>query len=201
VVVAQDTSVTGFLPDVSSAYVTKNSLAIPIGLGNSLTSVAGFKNSSSAEVHAYQVSFIGQDRAGLYIAPSAVSSCLLYPVESASIQGFLAKSNCFIATAAFRSIDAAPVALLREFRDSVLLPTSLGRNFVHWYYGWSPPAAEWLMEHPVFRLPVLLFLAPLEIFAWLCLHPGYLYSLFGVLILVFMAFGGYGLFKREKGLR
>jgi hypothetical protein len=47
----------------------------------------------------------------------------------------------------------------------------LGRSFVHWYYAWSPNAAEWLIDHPVFRFPVLLALIPLQALAWLVLHP------------------------------
>jgi hypothetical protein len=68
-------------------------------------------------------------------------------------------------------MDAAPVRMLRQFRDQVLLQFSLGEAFVNWYYRWSPPAAEWLIDHPGFRYPVLIALVPIEIFAWLCLRP------------------------------
>jgi hypothetical protein len=92
-------------------------------------------------------------------------------VKTASVQGFLSQSKCFIATAAFRSFDAAPVSMLREFRDGVLMESALGRAFVRWYYDWSPRAAEWLVEHPEFRYPVLQALIPVEVVAWLMLHP------------------------------
>ncbi|MEO5970674.1 MAG: CFI-box-CTERM domain-containing protein [Bdellovibrionia bacterium] len=201
VVVGQDTNATDtVLPDVTMDYAKKNSMNSRIGLGNAMTPVPGFKNSLPDDIHAYRVSFIGQDRAGLYIAPALVDNCKLFPVEVSAVQGFLNKSNCFIATAAFGSIDAAPVTLLREFRDSILLPSALGQSFVHWYYSWSPPAAEWLLFHPVFRLPVLLFLSPLEAIAWLYLHPQWAYLLMGGLFLFFAFLGGHELLKRGKGL-
>jgi subtilisin family serine protease len=55
---------------------------------------------------------------------------------------------CFIATAAFGDIDAPQVRLLREMRDRYLLKTGWGRQFVSFYYRWSPPVAAWLKEHP-----------------------------------------------------
>jgi hypothetical protein len=61
--------------------------------------------------------------------------------------------------------------MLRQFRDQVLLHFGLGQAFVHWYYRWSPPAADWLIDHPAFRYPVLVALKPVEAIAWLCLHP------------------------------
>ena len=32
-------------------------------------------------------------------------------------------------------------------------------------------AADWLIDHPVFRFPVLLALLPLQAMAWMILHP------------------------------
>jgi hypothetical protein len=34
-----------------------------------------------------------------------------------------------------------------------------------------PPAAEWLMNHPALRFPVLQALIPVEVAAWFALHP------------------------------
>ncbi len=202
VVVGQDSADpvrAGSLPYVAASdYASKNSVAIVAGMGSVVTPIVGLKNTTDTEVHTYKLSFIGRDQAGLYVGASPVEECLLDPVETSTIQGFLKKSNCFIATAAFGSIDAAPVVLLREFRDTILLPSSLGRSFVHWYYGWSPPAAEWLMLHPVFRLPVLLLLSPLEVIAWLSLHLKVFYFLFAL----FTSVGGFlFLNKRKKELR
>lgn len=117
----------------------------------------------------YNLNFFVRDNAGFLTPGNA--GCQLSNVQTSAIQGFLGKSSCFIATAAFRSIESAPVAMLRGFRDRILLHHLWGRGFVHWYYSWSPPAAEWLMLHPAFRYPVLLALVPLEVVAWLWLHP------------------------------
>lgn len=65
--------------------------------------------------------------------------------------GQVARSGCFIATAAFESEDAPEVRLLRRFRDDTLSRTKSGRNFIRWYYHWSPPAAEWLASKPTLR--------------------------------------------------
>ena len=137
----------------------------------------------------FDVAFLTRDAAGLVFTPSANTSltgstdgCILVGVQTSNIQGFLSQSSCFIATAAFRSIDASPVAMLRQFRDQVLFKSELGTSFVHWYYHWSPPAAEWLMLHPMVRYPVLEALVPVEVTAWFVLHPMQL-----TLLVVFMA--------------
>ena len=186
------------LPDVSKDFnsfpAVKNQILQQVGWGG-LQRVDGFKNSSNGDIHPYQLSFIIQDRAGIYVPPSKdgktadPEACLLNPVETASIQAFLGKSNCFIATAAFASIESPPVLLLRKFRDEILLKTDLGTAFVHGYYRWSPGPAEWLIRHEIFRIPVLLLLAPLELFAWLCLHPSIMMSLCGIYFLVLAGVG------------
>jgi len=151
-------------------------------------SVSGFTNTTelyTANDHPYSLTFMIQDATGTFVIPqNQFNSCVLSSVRAAPIEGFFtsgAKSQCFIATAAYQSPDATPVLLLREFRDQVLLPTSWGRAFVNWYYQWSPPAAEWLTQHALFRLPVLFALSFVEILAWMFLTPSYLIvALFGV---------------------
>ncbi|MGK5085577.1 CFI-box-CTERM domain-containing protein [Bdellovibrionota bacterium FG-1] len=141
------------------------------GLGDN-AQFPGFSNltASDDQAHLYNVAFLVRDVAGVVYVPTP-NGCEIDGVGTSQIQGFLAKSKCFIATAAFRSIDAEPVVLLREFRDQVLAKSRLGLEFIDWYYRWSPHAAEWLMMHSGFRYPVLHALLPLEIGAWLVLHP------------------------------
>jgi hypothetical protein len=87
------------------------------------------------------------------------------------VQGFISSgSHCFIASAAFRDGNAAPVMLLRQFRDRILLNHAWGRKFVNYYYDRSPLSAEWLSENPGYRFPVLVALVPLEAVAWIALH-------------------------------
>jgi hypothetical protein len=58
---------------------------------------------------------------------------------------------CFIATAAYGTDTAQEIDSLREFRDVILLPNSLGAKFVSFYYKTSPPMAGFISRHDVLR--------------------------------------------------
>jgi hypothetical protein len=62
--------------------------------------------------------------------------------------------GCFIATAAYGTDTAKGIDTLREFRDEVLLPKSLGAKFVSFYYRTSPPIANFISQHEVLRTVV-----------------------------------------------
>lgn len=57
--------------------------------------------------------------------------------------GLLDGKKCFIATAAYGSSMDPHVETLRQFRDRILLRTSIGQNFVQFYYQHSP---QWAAE-------------------------------------------------------
>ena len=59
--------------------------------------------------------------------------------------------GCFIATAAYGTATAQEIDILRKFRDEILLPSSLGGEFVSLYYKYSPPIANYISEHEVLR--------------------------------------------------
>jgi hypothetical protein len=75
-------------------------------------------------------------------------------------EGGRASGFCFIATAAWGSYEHPYVRVLRQFRDEVLVPRSFGRAFVAWYYAYSPPAADYIAEHPAARILTQLLLWP-----------------------------------------
>ncbi len=61
---------------------------------------------------------------------------------------------CFIATAAYGTDTAKEIDILREFRDAVLLPSSLGAKLVSLYHKTSPPIANFISRHEVLRAAV-----------------------------------------------
>ncbi len=62
--------------------------------------------------------------------------------------------GCFIATAAYGTDTAKEIGILREFRDEVLLPNSLGAKLVSFYYETSPPMADFISQHEILRTAV-----------------------------------------------
>ena len=58
---------------------------------------------------------------------------------------------CFIATAAYGTETAAGLSILRDFRDEVLLRSTLGSRFVDAYYKLSPPVAEFIARSDLLR--------------------------------------------------
>jgi len=65
---------------------------------------------------------------------------------------------CAIATAAYGTDTAQELDILREFRDNVLIPNSLGAGFVSVYYRTSPPVADFISRHEGLRTAVRLLL-------------------------------------------
>jgi len=59
--------------------------------------------------------------------------------------------GCFIATAAYGTPTAEQIDVLREFRDVVLLESTLGSQFVALYYRLSPPVADFISESSFLR--------------------------------------------------
>ena len=59
--------------------------------------------------------------------------------------------GCFIATAAYGTSTAEQLDVLREFRDSVLLESTVGSQLVDLYYQLSPPIADFMSENSFVR--------------------------------------------------
>jgi len=63
-------------------------------------------------------------------------------------------NGCFVATAAYGTDTAEQIDILREFRDTVLLPNSLGAGFVSLYYRVSPGIADSISKYELLRAVV-----------------------------------------------
>jgi len=74
---------------------------------------------------------------------------------------FKTDDACFIATAAYGSLLDTHVILLRQFRDTYLMPYSFGRRVVRVYYYFSPPLADLVDENALLRSVVRVSLWPL----------------------------------------
>jgi len=59
--------------------------------------------------------------------------------------------GCFIATAAYGTSTAEQLDVLREFRDDVLLESTVGSRLVDLYYQMSPPIADFISENNFVR--------------------------------------------------
>ncbi len=75
--------------------------------------------------------------------------------------GRITTVDCFVATAAYGSPFEAKVGLLRDFRDRILLKSSLGRKFVDLYYTHGPALAHTVAQSEWLRVLVRILLLPL----------------------------------------
>ncbi|MGE4561143.1 MAG: CFI-box-CTERM domain-containing protein, partial [Desulfobulbus sp.] len=79
---------------------------------------------------------------------------------------------CFIATASFGTLLHPCVRILREFRDTYLLPSPWGQQLVRVYYALSPPIAAMIAHNAGLRFLVRTLLLPAIGFSWMALHFG-----------------------------
>jgi uncharacterized protein (DUF2141 family) len=89
---------------------------------------------------------------------------------------------CFIATAAYGSPFETHVALLRHFRDRVLLASSAGKYLVKKYYEFSPEIADFIRGNAVLRFITRVLLVPVIFIADFTLNV----SLFFKIMIVFI---------------
>jgi hypothetical protein len=162
---------------VDDTYANDSALIVArISSGNT-TTIEGFENTTNGNDHLYNSSIGVRDRAGVVNDDFCTGSGSTYQIQTAEIFGLLRQSQCFIATAAFRSAKGPEVTLLRRFRDEFLLSHRWGRTFVSFYYKHSPQAAEWLLKNPEWRGFTLRALILIQVWAWLVLNPWSLLAL------------------------
>ncbi|MBA7625615.1 hypothetical protein ES703_33047 [subsurface metagenome] len=82
------------------------------------------------------------------------------------------KGGCFIAAAAYGSPIHPHLDILRDFRDTYLTSSKIGRKFLGLYYKYSPYIAELIAKHKVLKIAVRINLLPLVVFSYSMLHFG-----------------------------
>jgi subtilisin family serine protease len=107
--------------------------------------------------------------------------------------------GCFIATAAYGSYMEPHVVVLRQFRDDILLKSSLGKAFVELYYRYSPPAADFIATHNDLRSMARWGLLPMVCMSRLALAFG-INAVLAVLALttILICLTVFMLFKKRK---
>ena len=95
----------------------------------------------------------------------SVTTSLSYLTSTTSITQTSPQTKCFIATATFGSELAPEVVLLRTFRDSYILHTSVGRRFMisfnAFYYSFSPQIAALIAPNTPLRSAMKAAIYPL----------------------------------------
>ncbi|NKE71998.1 S8 family serine peptidase [Nitrospiraceae bacterium HYJII51-Mn-bac16s-1-B09] len=101
---------------------------------------------------AYTAKVIAVDQRG----KNAEATTSVTVTASASDDG----RGCFIATAAYGSYLDPHVQTLRNFRDEVLMRSAVGKQFIDFYYAWSPDAARFIARRPLLKAGTRLMLTP-----------------------------------------
>ena len=129
-------------------------------------------NDEGSSSRAYTVEVTAFDLAGNSDDTASIS------VEASSVTTYGFWSNyksqggkddggfCFVATAGFGSYFHPSVALLREFRDSVLANFDLGRKFIAAYYKYGSYPAEIIKDSTILRAASRTMLMPYVVAAW-----------------------------------
>jgi len=69
-------------------------------------------------------------------------------------RGLIQSRNCFIASAVYGDSDAPEVDVLRDFRDNVLVDSTLGRTLANFYYsGFGERVANYIREEIPCAIP------------------------------------------------
>jgi len=91
--------------------------------------------------------------------------------------------SCFIATAAYGSA-------MEPFRDRFMLANTVGKAFVHFYYIYSPPVADFIAIHDTLRAVVRWSLLPVVGVSWMALNSGPWVTMVVVVLLICLTYAG-----------
>lgn len=62
--------------------------------------------------------------------------------------------DCFVATAAYGTPLAGEIQILRDYRDTVLRYSSIGKKFITFYYTYGPYLASFIHKYPLCKKPI-----------------------------------------------
>ena len=92
--------------------------------------------------------------------------------------------SCFMATATNGSPLQHHMKILRDFRDTYLMPSKLGRTLVELYHKYSPYFADLIVKNKVLKIAVQINLMPLIVFGYSMVYFGPTFTIV-MLILIF----------------
>jgi uncharacterized repeat protein (TIGR02543 family) len=159
---AEDVTVTANF-EVGGAY-TLTVAASPI-MGGTVGDITGGSPYNEGEIVSIQASaatgyeFVGWSApVGSFANSFAPATTFTMPAQdvlvTATFQVPSSGGGCFIATAAYGSLTAGQLDVLREFRDGALLESGVGSQFVSLYYRLSPPIADFISGNSFLRTVV-----------------------------------------------
>jgi subtilisin family serine protease len=121
--------------------------------------------------------------------------------ETIQSSGGSTRGGCLIATAAFGSSLAPQVAILREFRDRILIKSAVGRSFIRAYDRYSPALAGIVEEHETLRVVIRFGLLPLVAYGYwsILIGHGITLILFSGLFLMLVFCGFTKIRKGQEG--
>ncbi len=110
--------------------------------------------------------------------------------------------RCFIATAAYGTPMAEEVQILRDLRDRYLLSNAVGQALVGFYYGVSPPVAEFISEHPSLKPIVRTALLPAVAMSTVAINTSVAQkaAIVGLLVLVAGSAALWSTRRRRRGM-
>ncbi|MBT5529198.1 MAG: hypothetical protein HOK35_08570 [Cytophagia bacterium] len=85
-------------------------------------------------------------------------------LKSSNSSNVPAKSGCFVATYLYGGVETTQVNILRDFRDSVLIKSIIGRLIVKIYYKVGPMAVRLIKKMPIIKIIIRSILDRLILF-------------------------------------
>jgi hypothetical protein len=109
---------------------------------------------------------------------------------------YSSSGGCFIATEAYDYPIEPYVNVLREFRDRFLLANRVGKIFMDFYYTYSPPIADFIVNNDGLKAIAHVILLPLVGVSWVALKLG---TLSTMALMIFFGIGliCFGGFRRK----